>query len=250
MAGGGDIAVRYNQNHNASDATYNTVIYTTAPSYTSLNFTAPVGMEFSEWNTEQDGSGISYAVGDTVALGQCNTAELYAIWEAMTYYVTGTELTAVADAIRTKGGTSETLEWPNGFVSAIDAVSGIGVGVSTNTKPASTKEIVFTGIEGEPIFFGIVPTSNINGDSTTKKWHSAIQDPTYQGKQNEVRLLVTTVYKNSSSASYSLGAVSPYINQAVYDAGNKTFTVTLVSIIYQGTFQTDKYYKLYYAYTV
>ena len=124
MAGGGDIAVRYNQNHNASDATYNTVIYTTAPSYTSLNFTAPVGMEFSEWNTEQDGSGISYAVGDTVALGQYNTAELYAIWEAMTYYVTGTELTAVANAIRTKGDTSEALTWPDGFVSAIDTMSG------------------------------------------------------------------------------------------------------------------------------
>lgn len=40
------------------------------------------------------------------------------------YMVTDTELTAVADAIRTKGGTSEDLEWYSGFVSAIGDISG------------------------------------------------------------------------------------------------------------------------------
>ena len=47
----------------------------------------------------------------------------------MTVYITdGTDLTAVADAIRTKGGTSASLEFPNGFVEAIGNISGGGGG--------------------------------------------------------------------------------------------------------------------------
>lgn len=44
------------------------------------------------------------------------------------YLTTDTELTTVADAIRTKGGTSAALEWPSGFAQAIaDIPSGGGV---------------------------------------------------------------------------------------------------------------------------
>ena len=38
------------------------------------------------------------------------------------YYVSFEDMTAVADAIRTKGGTSAPLEWPNGFIAAIQAI--------------------------------------------------------------------------------------------------------------------------------
>ena len=44
------------------------------------------------------------------------------------YLVTDTELTDVADAIRTKGGTSAALEWPTDFVDAIDAIEAGGGG--------------------------------------------------------------------------------------------------------------------------
>ena len=43
------------------------------------------------------------------------------------YITTDTELTAVADAIRSKGGTSASLEWPSGFSSAIAAIPTGGV---------------------------------------------------------------------------------------------------------------------------
>lgn len=43
------------------------------------------------------------------------------------YLVTDTELTSIADAIRTKGGTSADLSFPTGFVSAIEAISGGGL---------------------------------------------------------------------------------------------------------------------------
>lgn len=38
------------------------------------------------------------------------------------YIVTDSELTSIADAIREKDGTSESLTFPNGFVNAIDAI--------------------------------------------------------------------------------------------------------------------------------
>lgn len=42
------------------------------------------------------------------------------------YIVDGTDMTSVANAIRTKGGTSASLEFPSDFVSAIGAISGGG----------------------------------------------------------------------------------------------------------------------------
>lgn len=42
------------------------------------------------------------------------------------YMVTDTDLTAVANAIRTKGGTSTSLSFPSGFVNAIGNISGGG----------------------------------------------------------------------------------------------------------------------------
>lgn len=42
------------------------------------------------------------------------------------YKVTDTELTSIADAIRTRGGTSAQLEFPTGFVSAVNAIPSGG----------------------------------------------------------------------------------------------------------------------------
>ena len=52
------------------------------------------------------------------------------------YLTTDTELTSVANAIRTKGGTSASLVYPTGFVSAIEAIS-TGTDVSDTTATAS-----------------------------------------------------------------------------------------------------------------
>lgn len=46
----------------------------------------------------------------------------------MDYKVTGSELTSVANSIRTKGGTSEPLTWPNGYVDAVGAIQAGGGG--------------------------------------------------------------------------------------------------------------------------
>lgn len=56
------------------------------------------------------------------------------------YLVNSVDLTAVADAIRAKGGTTEALEFPSGFVSAVQAIQAGGGGgnadVFGNNTPA------------------------------------------------------------------------------------------------------------------
>ncbi len=53
------------------------------------------------------------------------------------YQAPDTEFQAVADAIRTKGGTSAQLEWPQGFVDAVGAISGGGSTLITKTITAN-----------------------------------------------------------------------------------------------------------------
>ena len=53
------------------------------------------------------------------------------------YLTTDTELTSVANAIRTKGGTSASLVYPAGFVSAIQNIPSGGTDVSDTTATAS-----------------------------------------------------------------------------------------------------------------
>lgn len=61
------------------------------------------------------------------------------------YLTTDTDLTTVADAIRTKGGTSAALEWPSGFASAIATIpTGGGGGGSAWTKVAEKSYAVST----------------------------------------------------------------------------------------------------------
>lgn len=53
------------------------------------------------------------------------------------YLATDTDLTSVANAIRTKGGTSAQMAFPAGFVSAVQAIP-------TGTTPTGTKQIAIT----------------------------------------------------------------------------------------------------------
>jgi len=54
------------------------------------------------------------------------------------YYTDGAEIKSIADAIRAKGGTSGTFEYPNGFVTAIEAIE-------TGITPAGTLTITENG---------------------------------------------------------------------------------------------------------
>jgi hypothetical protein len=63
------------------------------------------------------------------------------------YLVTDTELTSVANAIRTRGGTQAQLEWPNGFVSAIAAIPSGGGSVEIVPWSTGTDEQIVAMVE-------------------------------------------------------------------------------------------------------
>lgn len=55
------------------------------------------------------------------------------------YLTTDSELTSIANAIRTKGKTSAALVYPNGFISAIQA---IGIYQSKNVTPTAASQVI------------------------------------------------------------------------------------------------------------
>ena len=63
------------------------------------------------------------------------------------YLVTDAELTAVADAIRAKGGVSGRLVFPAGFVSAVAAIP-TGGAAADGSKP-----VLFIDYHGTPVCF-------------------------------------------------------------------------------------------------
>jgi len=52
------------------------------------------------------------------------------------YLTTDTELTSIANAIRTKGGTSAALAYPTDFITAINAIETAGTYQSKTASPS------------------------------------------------------------------------------------------------------------------
>ena len=65
------------------------------------------------------------------------------------YSVNQSDLVSVANAIRTKGGTSEALVFPDGFVSAVQAIQAGGGGTITATAP---KDVNFYDYDGTLLY--------------------------------------------------------------------------------------------------
>lgn len=65
------------------------------------------------------------------------------------YIVKDTELTSVANAIRTAGGTNSLLNFPNGFVSAVGNISGGGSSDFSTAEVTLANNLLFAG--GVPI---------------------------------------------------------------------------------------------------
>lgn len=95
------------------------------------------------------------------------------------YLVTDTELTSIADAIRTKGGTSADLSFPTGFVSAINAISGgggleyeEGTWTPTTDTNGNDIEIPFQNTHTEPPSIVIISDTTNTLDTNTYTLHS------------------------------------------------------------------------------
>lgn len=161
------------------------------------------------------------------------------------YKVSGSDLTSIASAIRTKGGTSAALSFPTGFVSAIGdiptggsspLVSGTFTGNSTDKGSAITVNIPYTG-SGYPIAGIIYPSSGGNTGSIASlaQQYAEIMfsfckmdmssSPTYSGDVSENKCVLTSLYKYSNSDPTSSTAQRS-LTQQFYIASNATATST------------------------
>ena len=88
-------------------------------------FTAPTGMEFKEWNTQNDGKGTTYAVGATVS----QDTDLYAIWQRLKYttgFESGEGFTATTTYNTTKvdGPAGKQWQFVNGTAASGNVITG------------------------------------------------------------------------------------------------------------------------------
>ena len=107
-----------------------------------------------------------------------------------------TDLTSVADAIRTKGGTTASLAFPSGFVSAINAISGgggasFGTGTLTPAADTATCQIDIGGNYDHFVMY-----RHDQGNTSVRSLRVLICD---FSDTNPVRLLLST--NNSGSAA-------------------------------------------------
>ncbi len=128
------------------------------------------------------------------------------------YIATDTELTTVADAIRTKGGTSAALEWPSGFAQAIaDIPSGGG---------ATLYRI--GGIYGQAMFYSVtIDGTYYNNTSTGVRMGYAPSGATVT-----VELGYDYIFTSEYGVTnVTTGAMLPL---STFTAGNKTiYTFTM-----------------------
>lgn len=125
------------------------------------------------------------------------------------YLTTDTDLTAVADAIRTKGGTNSALEWPTEYVSAIEAII-------TGT-PRSAADLVATGsiVSGPEGYYSEAFSKAVSAGSIKLKTLD------YGGGGSIAFNMSTGIisYDNVFSGTYNVSSfLSGYINAAPSNA--------------------------------
>ena len=154
------------------------------------------------------------------------------------YAVKSSDLISVADAIRTKGGTSASLAFPSGFVSAIGdiptggsspLVSGTFTGSASEKGSAKSITIPYSG-SGYPVAILIYPTGG--GYNSNTAIYSSTQlkamvtfmaikgdtslTPDYTNNAIQNFAFVMASYKNNSSQYDSYAGTSPAKNTTLY----------------------------------
>ena len=91
------------------------------------------------------------------------------------YIVKDTELTSIANAIRTAGGTNSLLSFPNGFVSAVNNISGGG-----GSSDFSTATVVYSSTYMDGIYLAYID-EGFNTISPIMDAEGTYQVPLYNG---------------------------------------------------------------------
>lgn len=137
---------------------------------------------------------------------------------ATEYLTNDTDLKAVADAIRTKAGSTAALSFPDGFVSAVNGIeTGGGFGhkvtfpaTATNWDKVDTAGL-FQVVDGATVHTDMIPYSNVAGKTFDNvillAVGSSIPDSVYYGVQFDV---------NGSIGYYNYGHVSSNMGFTIF----------------------------------
>ena len=228
--------------------------------YGSYSYTRPE--TFLGLSTSSGGS-VNYNIGDEVAINTSgNSYSLYVVVEAAQndpYLTTGFDLTSVANAIRTKGGTSASLVYPAGYISAINALP-VGALQSYKsavfTSPGSatlTPDSGYVGIEEISVEYSpsvydgayhtvVCPVKgdiiNIDGISDRSflvlKVNGIVGEVLSRSNYGSSKFSASPYYN-----TYSGGALDTRLNTTYYD----TLPNTVKSAIVDKTFTQDRWYR-------
>lgn len=137
------------------------------------------------------------------------------------YIVSGADLTAVANKIRSKGGTSAQLEFPTEFVSAIEAISGGGSTLGTKTITQNgTYNASSDSLDG----YSQV-TVNVSGGGSTNILSGTDEPTASVGSDGDIYLQ----YIDTSilPTGYSLAEYVEFSNSQYFDTGILASTTDL-----------------------
>ena len=138
------------------------------------------------------------------------------------YIVKDTELTSVANSIRTAGGTNSLLSFPNGFISAVENISGGGG--SSDFSTAQVTVINTKQNDDVDIYLPVV----LDDEEYTGLMYDAYL------MSGETRTITTVLYKGANVASlYNARSFSVLVSgNVVYDrpdfyiTGDCTITIS------------------------
>lgn len=163
------------------------------------------------------------------------------------YITTDTELTAVADAIRTKGGTSNPLAFPDGFVSAVEAIPTGGGSASVAAKAVNFIDydgsILYSYSESDALALTDLPTNPSHSGLTAQGWNWTLAQiksqltampgtPVWVGQ-----MYITDDGKTRIYCHFEKGRLAPYLGLGVngtvtvdWGDGSSTDTLTGTSL--------------------
>ena len=142
------------------------------------------------------------------------------------------DLTSVANAIRTKGGTSAQLAFPAGFVSAVQAIpSGSDItveAIAKNQKPSGP--IVITGTTIGEYAFACKPITNVQADNVTSIGTYAFHNCTSFGTAIFPLWQGTTTSNNYTFQKIGNGN-AVVVLPALKNAGSRMFTQSKIKAV-------------------
>lgn len=132
------------------------------------------------------------------------------------------DLTSVADAIRAKGGISDSLSFPTGMVSAINSIStGVTVQTASGSAKTSSRGLLTLNIGFQPdlivLKVGTVSGYEFNLNlALTEKWTSSKagctswygDDYVYEAYVNSIGTTSTSLYVYGYDSSWNSGAAA------------------------------------------